>query len=340
MYLKLSLKDISLMPADLSDVVSRTEECNPYDEKGKLPIFVAPMNNIVNLSNFETFENEKLYVIVPITESMEDRIDSLTKGRWVAFSLKESEKLSEKLSPDGSYKICIDTANGHMKRLLEVVSSLKDSLPNSEIMTGNIANPSAYEHYARAGVDYIRLGIGAGSQCTTSVNTGIHYPLASLIQECSQRRSTILTHSNKSYRSIPKLVADGGISTFGDICKCLALGADYVMLGRMVVACKESAAKEVNHPFSSIAGEGGYKEYYGMSTEKSQKERGRDNISTSEGIESVIKIDYTLKEFVTKAGDYIKSSMSYCGYFDLKNFIGKPRPIQITENAYQVYSDK
>ena len=87
-------------------------------------------------------------------------------------------------------RILIDVANGHMMRLYDVSKSLKEKYGNQiELMIGNIANPDTYREYCKIGVDYIRVGIGGGSACTTSANVSIHYPMASLISECAQYKS-------------------------------------------------------------------------------------------------------------------------------------------------------
>lgn len=283
MNTKLSLNDISLIPTDVSDV--DTEICDPYDENGNLPLFIAPIGGMINLSNIDRLEKSKVYPILPKDMPLRDRIDSLQKGKWVSFSLDDIDGLLQSISDESLCKIYIDTSNGHSKKILEIISTIKKSLPNSEIMAGSIFNPSSYDIYARAGVDYVRVGIGSDLDMIDLVNSGIYYPMASLIQECSQKRSTLLTHSRDYYKSIPKIVADGEINTFGDICKCLALGADYVMIEKYIV------------------------------------EYRLDRCTPT--------IDYTLEEFHKLVTDYIKVSMSYCGCSNLKEFIGRPRSIQL-----------
>lgn len=177
--IKLNYDDITVMPEVLTDITSRSE-CNPYDEDGYLPIFASCMSSVVSMENAGDFNAARIKVVIPRSYSVEDRLDFLktNEGNFVAFSLNEAKKLFvdnfentfAKLSynnkKDKQYRICIDLANGHMKSLLETIKQIKNLNGDRYIiMTGNIANPKTYEEYEKAGVDFVRLGIGGGSVC-------------------------------------------------------------------------------------------------------------------------------------------------------------------------------
>ena len=207
-----SYNDISIVPATITRVAHRNQ-CNPFVGEGadsSLPIFTAPMSSIVNLQNVDIYKKNKIIPILPRNISLSLRLKYLDKGYWIALSLKETEELSlDKLKDNQEYKICIDIANGHMQKLYNLVHSIHISKPNIKIMAGNIANPTTLHIAANAGVDYIGLGIGSGTGCITSSNTAIHYPMASLINDCYRYK--------KQWDLNIKLIADGGIRNYDDV---------------------------------------------------------------------------------------------------------------------------
>lgn len=346
-----SLQDITLIPAEVSTVSSRSE-CNPHYENGKLPIFVAPMSQILDENNWEIF-NQYVNTIIPRNIDIQKRLE-LCIHTFCAFSLDEFEEWfiysvpedSDELFKDTHY-VLIDVANGHMQRILDLCEKAKkiwwkDSLI---IMAGNVANPETYYEYAKAGIDYIRMSIGSGSQCTTA-NTGIFYPMGSLLIETNRYKESVklwYNHPDNPYKSVPKIIADGGFNTFGDIIKALALGADYVMCGKIfaksVEACGEirSQIKPLNYdilidgPFdewirtqdiSRIKFLECYREYYGMSTKRAQIEFGKEGVKTEEGIASVIRIEHSLEDWIQRFTDYLRSAMSYTNHKSIDTFVG------------------
>ena len=156
------------------------------------------MSSVVSIENSKVFNDNKIRVVIPRSYSMEERIGFLIKNspNFVAFSVNEVEQYfidSIRVpSKENPWKICIDLANGHMQRLLNIVKKLKNIYADRIIiMTGNIANPATYEDYENAGCDYVRVGIGGGSVCTTSSNVSIHYPYFSLLQEMYEIKKQI-----------------------------------------------------------------------------------------------------------------------------------------------------
>ena len=227
--------DVTIVPKRLSYKASRSE-CHPFDDNGYLPLFTAPMATVVNVENFEVWEKNNIYPILPRNIDYDIRLDYFKQGKWVAFSLSETENIinmfsTGALSLSVKGKICIDIANGHMNRLIQLCKRIKSITNDIEIMTGNIANYETYKEYCDAKIDYVRVSIGSGAGCTTSSNTGIHYPIASLLDEINQ------------VKGYTKVIADGGIRNYSDVIKALALGADYVMVGGLFSSFLESAAK-------------------------------------------------------------------------------------------------
>ena len=375
-----SLQDISIMPACVTEINHRAE-CNPYNDNNKLPIFVAPMSSVIDLNNAKIFEFNKLNVVIPRTIDLEDRLN-VCEEYFIAVGLNEFENtiLTLNLENRKPIKICVDVANGHMKKLIDLCKYAKNRFRNKIIiMAGNVANPLVYYDYAYAGIDYIRLSIGSGSACTTAANAAIYTPMASLIDECVSIKK-IVERDKNNYKSVPKIIADGGFNNYDDIIKALALGADYVMCGKIFAQCEEACGEKLqkflysdgtykylnyydaikakeymnkanyfsnalsakidinktSEPYPITAFNEIYRNYYGMSTKKAQKEMGKENLHTSEGIEKMVTVEYSLLGWIDNFIDYLRSAMSYCNATTLDAF-KTAKIIKITNSARNSY---
>ena len=324
---KYSYHDISIVPCEISMINHRCE-CNIYNKDGFLPLFTAPMPTVVDDKNFDLFEENKIRTILPRTLDINLRLEH-SKRLFSAYSLDEFEKyFIEK--QDGRKFVCVDIANGHMNRLLDLIKECKgNNRDNVCLMVGNIANPKTYEILSECDVDYVKCGIGNGSACLTSANAAIHYPYASLLDEINSIKLNLFDNSKK----YAYVIADGGIRNYSDIIKALALGADYVMCGNLFTRMEESAAEIFYDKDSNKY----YKEYYGMSTKKAQKMMGRENLHTSEGISFFVEVEYTMKGWIDNFSDYLRSAMSYCNKKNIEDFIGNVDIIPITPMAFKSF---
>lgn len=299
-----SFEEIGLVPKALSSVQHRAD-VNPFTEEGKLPIFVSPMTCILDSENIHRFSESKVIPILPVTPDLKARKEY---SGWVAISILELETLHEQNMLMPSDKLLIDCANGHMAKLYSLVRTIKRAYPGITIMVGNIANPKTYLSCVGAGVDYVRVGIGGGSGCTTSVLTGFHTSLPWILQGIQQIREQY---------SIPvtgtKVIADGGVNTISKAIKSLALGADYVMMGRCFAECEEACGEQI----------GMTRHYYGQASEQGQLDRFGEVRSEPEGCGYFIDIKHSLDEFTGKFEACLRSAMSYAGAHNLSEFIGK-----------------
>jgi IMP dehydrogenase/GMP reductase len=323
---KFDFNDILIKPATTSGIGSR-KQINPF-YKGFLPLITAPMDTVIGSDNEKIFKNLKINTCLPRGEYSMDGFVSYSiddfKAKFNVHDLRE----------DGKY--LIDVANGHMGRLAILTRDVKKEFPNLTLMVGNVANPETYALLSEAGADYIRIGIGNGNACSTTVHTGVGYPMASLIRECYDISCTL---DNPA-----KIVADGGMQNYSDIIKALALGADYVMVGSLFNKAIESCGD--NYLWGKIKvsrddaesfyrmGIPVYKKFRGMSTKEVQKKWGKQVLTTSEGVIRFRKVEYTLKQWVENFEDYLRSAMSYTNAKTLKEFIGQVEFIKITDNAY------
>ena len=357
--IKYSYRDVTIVPAKVSEIEHR-KDCNPFYPSGTLPLFTAPMDSVVGLENYELYEQHKIIPIIPRTVSLEQRLEVAKTGRWVAYSLDEFEKIFTVQNPGEGYKALIDVANGHMKKLYTLVKKAKALNPNLTVMIGNIANPETYEECCKAGVDYVRCGIGSGECCITSSATKIHFPLASLISEIVEKKQSL--QWSGSYKKFTKIIADGGVRGYSDAIVALALGADYVMIGSVFSKMLESSGHiffrykdyekendwyplnwdiyfnryksgkfyDFNEYWKGTSEIGDHwrpielkKEIYGMASGKGQIAIGGKKTKTSEGIIKTIPIEYTMDSWTENFISYLRSAMSYTGAKDLNTFINK-----------------
>ena len=347
---KFDFDDILIQPAVQSTIHSR-KTVSVMDENGMLPLFTAPMDTVTDLAHRHLFSANHIYPLVPRTETKHfTAADCRNSDGWVALSLDQFEQIfgnGNVRVGAGQIQICIDIANGHMKRLFDTVEKIKEKYQDQIlIMVGNVANPGTFFELSAAGADYVRIGIGNGSGCSTSVHTGIGYPLASLIHDINQEK-------NSRPGKFAKVVADGGIKKYADIIQALALGADYVMCGGLLNKALESAGNtfSANKKFEGYTVPGDqvdqysdevqtafkmgsvfYKKFRGMSTKEVQAHLGNE-LRSSEGVTRMVQVEYTLAGWVENFIDYLASAMSYTDSIDLKSFIGKPDWNLITQNS-------
>lgn len=352
--MKLDWNDISIVPAIISDISSRSE-IDPY-HLDKLPLFTAPMDTVIDDSNIENFVENNINICLPRHIKYENlkKTDVNYNDYFYSFGIDEIIDMFRS-GEELPNKVLIDVANGHMKKLLDISKEIKDKYgDNLKLMVGNIANPKTYLEYCRVGVDYIRVGIGGGSSCTTSANTSIHYPMASLINECyGLKKDYETTYGCEG----TKIIADGGFRNYSDIIKAISLGADYVMLGGVLNKTLESCGDnfilassgrsnivehiKIDKEEATIKFKEGtkiYKNYRGMSTKEVQRSWNKQVLKTSEGISKMNLVESTLQGWSENFTDYLKSAMSYTGKRNLKEFIGEVHFIQISDMAFNRFN--
>lgn len=337
--------DILIEPQILTTISSRSEINNKtlFNGQQTLPIMTAPMDTVVSQNNFHLFKKNGIIPVLPrIPNPTSDWVDY---SFFLSYSLQDFDRLflrEKRIVPDlNVIYALIDVANGHMENLYESCRKAKIMYGDQMfLMVGNVANPNTFEEYCKIDVDAVRIGIGNGNGCLTTVQTGVGYPMASLIEQCFTIKDI------NSYNT--KIVADGGFKKYSDIIKALGLGADFVMLGSILNKCLESAGETIDdegeiirqyHEDSKKMFEGAgvklYKTFRGMSTKDVQKSWGKEKLTTSEGIVKIQEVEYTIEGWVKNFEDYLKSAMSYTGKKELHQFIGGVDFNKITLNSFK-----
>ncbi len=222
--------------------------------------------------------------------------------------------------------IVVDTAHGHSQSVLDVVSKIKSKFPEIDLIAGNVATAEATQALIDNGVDIVKVGIGAGSSCTTRIVAGVGVPQLTSVMDCVE----IGLKNNK------KIISDGGMRFSGDIAKSLAAGADAVMLGSIFAGTKES-------PGEVVLWEGrSYKSYRGMGSVAAMKRGSHDRYFQDmneskklvpEGIEGLVPYKGALEETVLQLVGGIKASLGYCGSKNILEFRDKSEFIQITSSG-------
>lgn len=271
--------------------------------------------------------------------------ENLLVGAAVGAGKGYQERV-EALVKAGVDLIVVDSAHGHAKPIIEVISWIKKKFPRVQVMGGNIATYEGARAMIAAGADSLRVGMGPGAICTTRIISGMGVPQVTAIQE------TVRAARGKG---IP-VVADGGIKYSGDIVKAFAAGASAVMMGSFFASTVEAPGKTVTldkahvpHRFQSILRPEQqsyqFKEYRGMGSVaamrkgaaiKSESEyHGKDyykeKILVAEGVEGLVPVKGTVKEVLDQAVGGIKSGMYYVGAKSIKELSEKGKFIQITQ---------
>jgi IMP dehydrogenase len=204
--------------------------------------------------------------------------------------------------------LVVDTAHGHSTGVIEMVRKIKAVSP-VDIVAGNIATSEAARALIDAGADAIKAGIGPGSICTTRVVAGVGVPQVTAVYDCA---------SVAADESIP-VVADGGLTTSGDIAKAIASGADTVMLGSLLAGTDEAPGEVI-----LVQGER-FKEYRGMGSLGAMRARSfsKDRYFQGdvedvdklvpEGIEGRIAYKGPLSPIVYQLVGGLRQAMGYCG---------------------------
>ena len=219
--------------------------------------------------------------------------------------------------------LVIDTAHGHSKGVIDMVSKVKTEFPNVQLIAGNVATSKAVEILIDQGVDAVKVGIGAGSICTTRVIAGVGVPQLTAVQDAVKIGAK---------KGIP-IISDGGMRYSGDAAKSLAAGASTVMLGSIFAGTDESPGEKILYDGRS------FKAYRGMGSIGAMKHGSKDRYFQTdvesgklvpEGIEGMVPYKGSVRESIHQLLGGIRSSMGYCGVNSIDEFPKKAKFIQIT----------
>jgi len=208
--------------------------------------------------------------------------------------------------------LVVDTAHGHSQNVLDMVRLLRRRFPGVDLVAGNVATAGGTLALVDLGVDAVKVGIGAGSICTTRIIAGIGVPMITAVMECARAAAA---------RDVP-IIADGGIRFSGDITKAVAVGASTVMIGNLFAGTDESPGEIILYQGRS------FKEYRGMGSIGAMRRGSRDRYFQDEfdleasggseklvpeGIEGRVAHKGSVAAMVHQLVGGLRAGMGYCG---------------------------
>jgi IMP dehydrogenase len=225
--------------------------------------------------------------------------------------------------------LVIDTAHGHAQGVLDMVRQIRRRFSGVELIAGNVATAEATEALIALGVDAVKVGIGAGSICTTRIIAGIGVPMISAVMECARAAAA---------HDVP-VIADGGIRFSGDITKAIAVGASTVMIGNLFAGTDESPGELILYQGRS------FKEYRGMGSIGAMRRGSRDRYFQDEfnldapggsdklvpeGIEGRVAHKGSVAGLMYQLVGGLRAGMGYCGCKNIPTLQRDARLIRIT----------
>jgi IMP dehydrogenase len=306
--------DDVLIKPKYSDISSRKEIdlSIQFDKKNtlKIPIISSPMDTVTEADMVCSLSALGGLGIVHRYNSINDQSQIVRRAKrsgaqniGAAIGVGDDAiKRGRALIESGANVICIDIAHGHHALMRHTLVTFRNTFGyDIHIMAGNVATLKAFNDLADWGASSIRVGVGGGSICSTRIQTGHGVPTLQSVFDCAESdRDTIL-------------IADGGIRNSGDIVKCIAAGADAVMLGSLLAGTDEAPGVVKN-----VGGEN-IKTYRGMASKDAQL-NWRGHYASVEGVTSFVKCQGSLEN---KIGDLlrgIRSGLSYSGCRNITEF--------------------
>ena len=297
-----------LKKAELIFRKNKIEKLPVVNKKGKL-IGLITFGDILKLKNHP--------------HAIKDNTGQLLVGAGVGITNDTMIRV-EALQKAGVDVICLDSAHGHTKGVIDMLKLIKKTFKNTQVIAGNIATAAGAKALADAGADAVKVGIGPGSICTTRIVAGTGVPQITAVLEAAEALK------NKHIG----IISDGGIRYTGDMVKALAAGASCVMMGNVFAGTEES-------PGETIIYEGRqFKQYRGMGSLGAMAQGSSDRYFQDpeddikkfvpEGIEGRVPFKGNIREVVHQFTGGLKAGMGYCGAADIKTLQQTSTFVKIT----------
>lgn len=313
----LMTKEDKLVTAAVGTTLTQAKSILQKHRIEKLPVVDSGgmLKGLITIKDIEKAQN--------FPQATKDKHGRLFVGAAVGVD-KTSRERASALVAAGVDVLCVDTAHGHSKNVIEMVKWASSNFKDVTIVAGNVVTEDGTLQLIAAGADVVKVGVGPGSICTTRIVAGVGMPQLSAIIECSKA-------ARKKGKTI---IADGGVKFSGDVSKALALGANSVMVGNLLAGADESPGETILYQGRT------YKVYRGMGSmgamQKGSKDRyGQMDVSdhdklVPEGIEGRVPYRGSARGILHQLVGGVKSGMGYLGAKNIEDLQKKAKFVRVT----------
>ncbi len=242
-----------------------------------------------------------------------------------AVGVTDTAERTEVLAAAGVDMVVIDTAHGHTAGVIDAVRTIKKGWPELVVVGGNVVTAEGVDALVEAGADVVKVGVGAGSICTTRIVAGAGMPQMSAIYDCAVAARQ---------HGVP-LIADGGVVTSGDIVKCFVAGAHAVMVGNLLAGTDEAPGE------LELVDGAMWKTYRGMGSAGAMRGRAADRYGSGqapgkhvpEGVEARVRYAGSIGDLIGQMVGGLRSGMGYAGAADLHDLRDRTKLVRITSSG-------
>ncbi|MCF8240035.1 MAG: IMP dehydrogenase [Melioribacteraceae bacterium] len=319
-----SVKDFmtkdNLITAPLGTTLELAEKILQKHRIEKLPV-VDDNFILKGLITFKDISKKKKF-----PNACKDNLGRLRVGAAVGVSGDTIARVEALVNANADV-IVVDTAHGHSEGVVKTIKLVRDQFPDIQLIAGNIVTKEAARELIDAGVNAVKVGIGAGSICTTRVVAGVGVPQISAIMEVAD---------GIKGSGIP-VIADGGIKQTGDVPKAVAAGADTIMMGGMFAGVDETPGEKVLFEGRS------FKVYRGMGSLGAMKHGSKDRYFQDmeddikklvpEGVEGRVPYKGPLADTVYQFIGGLRAAMGYCGAKNIDEMKENARFVKISASG-------
>jgi len=326
----LTYDDISLLPNQISGLEHRSD-CNASIEflgiKLAVPVIASPMNTVCGGKMAKSLADMKCLGIIHRFNTVDEQLQEFTDNgllisdyKGAAVGINETTEVTriKKLADAGIKIFCIDIANGGSRMIEKFLNASNKIISDYKlkIIAGNVASYETTKYLIGLDVDAIRVGIGNGAMCSTSVKSGIGIGQVDAIIRAKKAK--------RDSKSSVKIIADGGISNPGAMCKAIALGCDAVMFGRVLAGTEEAPGDVLKYNNQR------WKKYFGSASFAVKQE----NKNYIEGEETLVPYKGNVIKLIKEYREGLQSSMSYLNARNIDEYQANAEFVKLTSHSF------